>query len=223
MIAAKNSSVSLLHRRAQRLVEVGKHALVGRGDFQVAQLQPLAGEVLDQRLRLGVGQHPLDLPLEVVALAQRAAPGQREQLVVGHAAPQEVRQPRGQLVVVERANGLRIAGRRAGSSSTRNRKCGETSIACTASAIALEKSSPSASASATSLQHAIDLGRGRRPAKGPGHEAVDDLAGQQHLVLGRVLARDDPLVRAGGYGPITSRFDDDQIAIVRRLGDRART
>jgi len=46
--------------------------------------------------------------------------GLLEQLVVGHAAPQEVGNPAGQLKVIDRMNGLFVS--RLGSSSMRNKK-----------------------------------------------------------------------------------------------------
>ena len=52
------------------------------------------------------------LAIEIVGFAQLAGAARREQLLVGHAAPEEVRQPRGQFVIVERADGLRVVARR---------------------------------------------------------------------------------------------------------------
>ena len=51
----------------QRVVEVGEHALHGHDGVEVAQVQPLAREVLDERRRALVGEHALHLPLEHVA------------------------------------------------------------------------------------------------------------------------------------------------------------
>ena len=45
---AKNSSVSLFHRGAQEFVEAFELLAIGRGDAQVADLQPLAGEIFDK-------------------------------------------------------------------------------------------------------------------------------------------------------------------------------
>ena len=67
--------------------------------LDVARLQPLADEVLDQRLGARVGQHPLHLRVEV--LAQLAALGEPEQLVVRHRGPEEIGEPRGQRVFVD--------------------------------------------------------------------------------------------------------------------------
>ena len=64
----------LLHRRAERFVKSRVLVFVGLRDFQISQLQPLPGKVVDQGLRPGILQHTLDLPSEVIALAQRAEP-----------------------------------------------------------------------------------------------------------------------------------------------------
>ena len=82
-----------------------------RNLVELAQLQPLAGEVLDEALRAVVGEHPLDLCREHGGLVQLAGRGYGEQLVVGDAAPEEEREPRGELEVAERVD---AAGRDVG-------------------------------------------------------------------------------------------------------------
>ena len=69
-----NSSVSCLNASRRFVVEVGEHGLDRRGALEIAQLQPLAGEVVDERLRPRIGEHALHLLLEhgrVVQLALR--------------------------------------------------------------------------------------------------------------------------------------------------------
>src|SRR5262245_55060496 len=51
----------LLERSAEVLVEVRR---IGSDVLQLAQEQPLAGEVADQSVRAGVGEQPADLTLE---------------------------------------------------------------------------------------------------------------------------------------------------------------
>ena len=99
-IASKNSSLSRTMARSQRLVEAGERLGIGRDVGQFPGRQPLAGEVLDEGGRLRVGEHPAHLGVEVPT--QLSPSRQGEQLVVGHAAPEEVRQPRGQLVLADR-------------------------------------------------------------------------------------------------------------------------
>ena len=50
-----------LQRLPQVVVEIGEHILVGTQALQVAQVQPLAGEVAAERSRALIGQHPLHL------------------------------------------------------------------------------------------------------------------------------------------------------------------
>ena len=48
----------------QVVVEVGEDEQIGIPVAQLAQEQPLSGEVGDQRLRSRIGEHPPDLPLQ---------------------------------------------------------------------------------------------------------------------------------------------------------------
>ena len=96
------------------VVEVREHAGVGNLRGKVPQIQPLPGEVGDERLRTGIGQQTPDLPLEHRRILQFPGDGQAEQLVVRDAAPEEERQPGRQLHVADpiggiRRNALRIA------------------------------------------------------------------------------------------------------------------
>ena len=120
---SKNSSASPIIALAQVVVEVGELERVGLLVPQVAQVQPLAGEVLDERVRLRIGQHAPHLLLEHRRLLQLAPRRRVEQLVVRNAAPQEERQPRRQLEV-RRGDTRRPAATPAGSGSTRNRNFG---------------------------------------------------------------------------------------------------
>ena len=79
------------HRRAQGLAEPGEHILIRGRPAQPAEAEPLAGEVLDEGGRPRVVEHPDGLPAEVRPERPRAGLG--EQFVVGHAPPEEVRQP----------------------------------------------------------------------------------------------------------------------------------
>ena len=101
MMLSKNSSVSVRNAWRSSLSKFGKSPGVGMWLLQVAQHQPLAGEVVDQRARLRIREHPLHLPLEHRRLAQLPASRPRQQLVVRDRAPQEERQPRRQLEVAD--------------------------------------------------------------------------------------------------------------------------
>ena len=76
----------VVERREERAV---------RGDgLQVPEIQPLSGEVGGQRAGARVVEHPQHLSLQHGGVAQPPLLGQRQQLVVRDAAPQEERQPR---------------------------------------------------------------------------------------------------------------------------------
>ena len=90
------------HREPQVVLEIGKPRLVARHRLERAELQPLSAEVLRQGADLGVAQHPPYLRREDLRVAQRAGVRRAPQLGVGHTGPQEVRQPRRELVLADR-------------------------------------------------------------------------------------------------------------------------
>ena len=74
--------------------ELLKRDTIGNVRFQGPGLQPLTAEVLHQSLRLGVLEHAPHLGFQRRGLAELAFVGKARQFVIGHAAPQEIRQPR---------------------------------------------------------------------------------------------------------------------------------
>ena len=82
------------------VVEVREVARIRDVALQVPQHQPLAREVVDERARPRIGEHAAHLLLEHRRPAQPALCGCIEQLIVGDRAPEEERQPRGELEVV---------------------------------------------------------------------------------------------------------------------------
>src|SRR5687767_8907973 len=85
----------------QVVVEVPVERRIGIDRIDVAQAQPLAGEVRREVERAPVGQHPARLLLELSGLTEPPAHGGIEQFVVRDAAPQEERQPRGQFEIAD--------------------------------------------------------------------------------------------------------------------------
>ncbi len=67
--------------------------------IHVAGLEPLAGEILDQRICAFVGQHSLRLKAEI--LSQLTALGEAEELIVGHGGPNEIGEPRSQGIFID--------------------------------------------------------------------------------------------------------------------------
>ncbi len=112
----------LLHVAAQFGSEFRELRGIGLEAFEVARLEPLAAEVFDQSARFGIEQHAVDLRVENFGIAEAVLRGELEELVVGQAAPQEIREARGELEIVEASAG-----------SMRKRKRGETRMASRAS------------------------------------------------------------------------------------------
>ena len=101
-------------RLAEVVVEIREQVRVGLHVAHVAQLQPLAGEVVDERPRARVGQHAATCCLEHGGVLQLPCFRHAQQFIVWNAAPQEERQPRRQLDIADperRAgrDGVRIA------------------------------------------------------------------------------------------------------------------
>ena len=86
---------------AEVIVEIGKLPDSGVDGAEIAQVEPLLGEVVDQRLRPLVGQHPPHLLLEHPLASELAAHSHVEQLFVGNTAPEEKREPRRELDVAD--------------------------------------------------------------------------------------------------------------------------
>ena len=85
-----------------------KRSLSRATPAQLAELQPLAGEVFHELVGPGVFEHPDHLPAQVGS--QRSRASLAEELVVGHAAPEEVREPAGQLELGQRTIFARLFG-----------------------------------------------------------------------------------------------------------------
>ena len=90
-----------LERVADAVVEVGKALGVGGPVGDVAQVQPLPREVLDEGPRLGVGEHAADLAGQLVGRPEPPLLGRLQELLVGDAAPEEEREPGRQVEVRE--------------------------------------------------------------------------------------------------------------------------
>jgi len=96
-----------LERLAQAVVEIGEHFRIGFRRAKIAQIQPLSGEIFDQRLGPGIGQHTPYLLFQHLRVVELAAFRQCQQLLVRDAAPQEKRQACGQFQVAEAIGGTR--------------------------------------------------------------------------------------------------------------------
>ena len=90
--ARKEQPGFVAERLSQLLVERKDHR-VGLHRLDVAQVQPLPGEVGHEGVRTAILQHPANLSFEHHRVAQPAAGRKVQQLVVRNTAPQEEGEP----------------------------------------------------------------------------------------------------------------------------------
>ena len=69
-----------IHGLAQLVVELGKLHRIGMNAIQIAQLQPLAGEVIDERGGFGIKQHAAHLRVQNIGDASGVFSGELQQL-----------------------------------------------------------------------------------------------------------------------------------------------
>ncbi len=160
-------------RLSQVVVEVGKRLGVRDNAPKIAELQPLAGEVGDQRFRLGIRQHPTYLPLEHRRGVQPALRCDGEQFVVRDAAPQEERQLRRKLEVADaihrprrQIGGLAFEPKHEHRTRKQASECGLNA--------GLER--PFAAASLVEVNQRLQVELGDRPAKRATRKRRDDLS-----------------------------------------------
>ncbi len=89
------------HARLERLVVVGIELLVRLEHADLPQPQPLGGKGVREARGAFVREHPRDLPRELGLVPQLPFFREREQFLVRHRAPQQIRKARGDLPVVE--------------------------------------------------------------------------------------------------------------------------
>ena len=209
------------HRRTQLVVEAGKLLGIGSDVGQFSGRQPLTREVLHEGGRLRIREHPPHLGVEV--LPQLPPGRQGEQLVVGHAAPEKVRQPRGQLVLADLV--ARSGARPGGSSSTRKRKSGQTRTRFESDADTVLEPLAFLLGSIVELEQAFDFLGPDRAAEGPVGEPGDDLAGglarwQAGLVGQQPLVGLGQHRRRGVVRTVQRDAADDQHALMLVRVDR---
>ena len=91
----------LPERLTQVVIEVREETRVRTDRLEIAQPQPLSGEVGREVERAPIGEHSARLLLELLRAAELAANRRVEQFIVGDAAPQEERQPGCQLEIAD--------------------------------------------------------------------------------------------------------------------------
>src|SRR5947208_1020935 len=92
----------LHHRRLEDVIILRIERAIRRSGVDGAEAEPLADEVFGEGLRPGIAQHALDLLAEYARLTQPVLRGKLEKRLVRHGTPEEVGEPAGESVVVER-------------------------------------------------------------------------------------------------------------------------
>ena len=92
----------VVHRPAHFGGHLRKHRRIKDLAFQAADAKPLRAKPVKQSAGATVLQHSLGLRFENLWRMQRPAIREGHQLVVGHGGPQQIRQTRSELVVVQR-------------------------------------------------------------------------------------------------------------------------
>src|SRR5262249_42329335 len=91
---------------ADVVVEVREHQQVGRDlRLEVAELEPLAGEVIDESIRALIRDHPLHLRCEHAGLSEVTRRGQMDGALAGAAPPQAEGKARREISVAYRVRG----------------------------------------------------------------------------------------------------------------------
>ena len=197
-----------LEALAQALVELGEDVRIGLLLREIAQVEPLPGEIRDQRFGARIVQHAPHLLVQHGGVLQLALLRQVQQLVVGNAAPQEEGEPRRQFQIADAIDAAGRAARRilldaeeeVGRNQQRAQRLLDAEIEIALRAAAAIKS-----------QQRLEVGIGHRTAEGAAAHAGQNGAGARFLVLrGGRAAHKDP----GAAGRVAGTRD------VIRSGDR---
>ena len=89
------------HRRNHLVAETRVEARILDRPLHAIEREPLLVEAVQRRLRPGIGEHASRLCLDLRLGPELASGSRCEQDVVGHRTPQEVGQPRRDLVITE--------------------------------------------------------------------------------------------------------------------------
>ena len=199
-----------LERRAKVLVELRKQLDVGPHVPDVAQLQPLIHEVVDEHRRTWVGDHPPHLLVQHGRVRQLPTGGHVEKLVIGDAAPQEERQPRRELDVGEAMDGCTRGVDRITLYTEEEIRADEQTHEGDLDAgfeVTLVTPAP------VELHERIDVfGRGGAPIRAAG-ERRENRPRAGFVVIGRRLTREDPAAARRLSGPtgIERTLDGDSV------------
>src|SRR5690606_26324599 len=96
---------------SEPLVEEWKRVPIRLDGIEIVEIEPAQREIRDEAVRARIVEHPPDLSIEHVALAELAGLGEPKQLVVGPAAPEEEGEARRELDIAQREPGFGVGPR----------------------------------------------------------------------------------------------------------------
>ena len=169
------------------VVEVGIRHRVALDVLEVAQVQPLHGEVVDERPGPQVGEHAPDLLVEDRRIAQPARLRRVEQGVVGDAAPEEKGEPRGDLDVAQPVR--RAQGRRRRIALDAEQEVGVDEHPLERELDAGVEAAAALAAAVEEAEEGVEVGRRHRPPIGAPGEPRHDLGRARPLVRRRRRVR----------------------------------
>src|SRR5690606_31784330 len=210
---------------AQRAVEVREQLDDGLARRDAAHVEPLPGEVLNERLRAGIRDHPLHLLLEHGRIAEAAFGRHRDQLLIRNAAPEKEGETRRQLEVADAIRRARPKIDRLDLGPIDKLRIGEDALNDGLDAV-IEVSALLAPCR-EELHHQVDVVFRRGPPERLGRQRRDDRPRAFRLFVEafRVALEDFLAARRARRGSAVERpFDEDltDMRIKRIPRDRAR-
>ena len=204
------------HRILEALIEAREGAAGGLGGGDVAQAQPLAGEIRHELAGARAGDQAVDFRVE--PLAEFAAAGELHQPLVRHAAPEEIRQAGGEGVLVNEVDTLRVVGLRLGffavKEGGRNQHGFQGEPHAAFDAFGLGEFDE--------LEVALDLAVAGRAAEGLAGEEIQHAGGVGAVLFAGLAVDEDPAVafRLGWRRAVERAGDpqrvDHQVAVAAR-------
>ena len=185
------------HREAKVIFEVRKALAIAGHRFQRAELEPLAPEVLRQRVRLRIAQHAPHLRGKDRRVAQRAQCPPRAAAARPACSTTGSTRAGSRARAAKSGNAPVFVAAAARSRSMRKRKSGETRIAWMPTARPSASEPSSCSDPFHEINIAVELARGHGPPERPAREIGHDPAGAHRGVRAVQVAARVDLCEAG--------------------------
>ena len=197
------------HGGRELIVEAGVAGPVHDHALQAVQVQPLLGELLDERPGPAVLDHPANLRGQLGPLVQLPLVRQPQERLVGHRAPEEVREPGRQFMIGQLLLRTARAARRKAEEPWRTQDDAECFSQAHFQGIGVF------ACDRPVIDEPFQLGRGQRATIGPRGESAQDFAGIRLLVK-PVVGKQDVGMRPGRPGLQIRTLDLDPLDFQER-------